>query len=80
MDDILVIFERPYHLQEFAEYMNKQYLYARFSIEAEKKGLLPFEGIKICKGNETFVTSAFYTSFSLVFLLRISFFKVSHET
>ena len=36
------IFEKPEHLQQFTEYMNKQHPDIRFSVEAEKNYVLPF--------------------------------------
>ena len=54
VDDIFVLFEKLQHLQEFAEYINKQNLSGRFSTETGKKGAL---GIKTCREDGTFVTT-----------------------
>ena len=57
MDDIFALFEKLQHLQEFAEYINKQNLSGRFSTETGKKSALSFLGIKTCREDGTFVTT-----------------------
>lgn len=47
MDDIIALFEKPEHLQQFAAYINKLFSNIRVSVEAEKNGALPFLDIKI---------------------------------
>ena len=57
VDDIFVLFEKLQHLQEFAEYINKQILSGRFSTETGKKGALSFLGITTCREDGTFATN-----------------------
>lgn len=47
MDDIIVLFGKPEHLQQFLAYIKKLFSNIRFSLEAEKNGDLTFLDIKI---------------------------------
>ena len=46
VDYIIVVFEKPEHLQQLAEHINKQHPNSRFSVETEKNGALPFLKLK----------------------------------
>ena len=90
MDDIL--FKKPEHTQQFAEYMNKHHCNIRFSVEAEKNDALPLLDINMQRENGKFVSSVYrketfsgvYTNFTsfipLEFKLSFELFKVSHGT
>ena len=77
VDDIIALFEKCEHLEQFAEYMNKQHPNIRSSAKAEKNDALPFLDIKIytengkfpvCTGKKTF--SGVYTIFTSYILLE----------
>ena len=76
-----MLFKKPKHTQQFAEYMNKQHSNIRFSVEAEKNGALPFLDINIQRENGKFVSSVYrketfsgvYTSFTSFIPLDFKF-------
>lgn len=57
VDDIIVLFKKHEHFQQFAANVNKWHSNIRFSIEAEKYSALPFLDIKIYWEKENFVSS-----------------------
>ena len=56
LDYIIVLFEKSEHLQQFAEYLNKQQPNTRFSVNIDKNGSLPFLDIKIYRENGKVLT------------------------
>ena len=81
VDDIIALFEKCEHLEQFAEYMNKRHPNIRSSAKAEKNDALPFLDIKthtengkfpVCTGKKLsvvctqFLPVSFYLNISLI--------------
>ena len=72
---ILLHFEKCEHLEQFAEYMNKQHPNIRSSAKAEKNDVLPFLDIKIHTENGKFpVCTAKKLSVVCTQFLPVSFY------
>lgn len=54
MDDIIVPFEKPAILQQFAAYIKMQHFTLGFSVEAESSGALHFLNINVYRENVKF--------------------------
>ena len=72
MDDIIVLFGKPEHLQQFSAYIKKLFSNIRFSVEAEKNGDLTFLDIKVYLRKWKVCYQFVYTNFSIFFPLNTS--------
>ena len=76
IDDLIIIFQQPSHIQPFLNYLNNQHPNIHFTIEREKDGTLPFLDILISHNSSSFSTSVYRKPTNT--LLGTNFFSHIH--
>ena len=80
VDDTLLLFRTEDHVENFKNYLNKQYRNIKFTSEIEKNGSLSFLDITVTRENNKFVTLVYRKpTFSGVFTNFESFIPDMHK-
>nr|XP_027229208.1 uncharacterized protein LOC113820983 [Penaeus vannamei] len=59
VDNTLLLFRSPEHINKFLEYLNNKHPNIKFTCDVENNGSLPFLDINISRNDNSFVTSVF---------------------
>jgi len=59
VDDTLLLFRSPEHINKFLEYLNNKHPNIKFICDVENNGSLPFLDVNISRNDNSFVTSVF---------------------
>ena len=59
VDDTFLLFENESQINQFLTYLNSQHNNIKFTVEIEKKGILPFLDISVSKSDSSFITNSF---------------------
>jgi len=77
VDDLLIIFKDPSHVNPFLQYLNKQHKNIIFTLEIETNHSLPFLDILITHNNTSFNTSVYRKPSNT--MLGTNYFSFTHK-
>ena len=85
VDDCFVVFREFSHVKQFHDFINKQHLNLKFTVEIEQEGKLPFVDCILDKSDSSLITSVYrkptFTGLGLHYFSFIPFqFKINSTT